>query len=165
MKTQRIVEILKSGVVDTEIVVKGWVRTKRGNKNVAFIALKDGSCVANIQVVVDLSKFGLKMAGNSVSATFYATNLVSDPVFRASADGRVDLGAVKEVYPLEKGVDLGGLLTADLKLSGRMSDIEKNRYARLGAQGTFVVEGVGLPLPNLPAVRIRRAAATVTPAS
>ena len=58
MKTQRIVEILKSGVVDTDIVVKGWVRTKRGNKNVAFIALNDGSCVANIQVVVDLSKFG-----------------------------------------------------------------------------------------------------------
>ena len=58
MKTQRIVEILKSGVVDTDIVVKGWVRTKRGNKNVAFIALNDGSCVANIQVVVDFSKFG-----------------------------------------------------------------------------------------------------------
>ena len=96
------------------------------------------------KTVVDLSKFGLRMAGNSVAATFYATNLVSDPVFRASADGRVDLGAVKEVYPLEEGVDLGGLITADLKLSGRMSDIEKNRYEQLGAQGTFVVEGVGL---------------------
>ena len=56
MKTQRIAEILKSGVVDADIVVKGWVRTKRGNKNVAFIALNDGSCVANIQVVVDLGK-------------------------------------------------------------------------------------------------------------
>ncbi|MEG1700971.1 MAG: asparagine--tRNA ligase [Alistipes sp.] len=55
MKTQRIVEILKSGAVDTDIVVKGWVRTKRGNKNVAFIALNDGSCVSNIQIVVDLT--------------------------------------------------------------------------------------------------------------
>ena len=43
MKTQRIVEILKSDAVDTDVVVKGWVRTKRGNKNVAFIALNDGS--------------------------------------------------------------------------------------------------------------------------
>ena len=49
MKTQRIAEILKSGAVDTDVVVKGWVRTKRGNKNVAFIALNDGSCVGNIQ--------------------------------------------------------------------------------------------------------------------
>ena len=55
MKTQRIVEILKSGAVNTDITVKGWVRTKRGNKNVAFIALNDGSCMANIQIVVDLA--------------------------------------------------------------------------------------------------------------
>jgi asparaginyl-tRNA synthetase len=38
-----------------EIIVKGWVRTKRGNKNIAFIALNDGSCVANIQIVAELS--------------------------------------------------------------------------------------------------------------
>ncbi len=56
MKTQRIAEILKSNATDCDITVKGWVRTKRGNKNVAFIALNDGSCVANIQVVVDLAK-------------------------------------------------------------------------------------------------------------
>lgn len=117
------------------------------------------------KTVVDLSKFGLQMAGNSVAATFHATNLVSDPTFRATAVGRVDLGAVREVYPLEKGVELGGLITADLKLSGRMSDIEKNRYEKLGAQGTFVIEGLGLSLPSLPAVHIRRAAATITPAA
>ena len=117
------------------------------------------------KTVIDLSKFGLKMAGNSVSATFHATNLVSDPVFRAAAAGRVDLGAVKEVYPLEKGVELGGQIAADLKVSGRMSDIEKNRYEKLGAQGTFTVEELGLTLPNLPAVHIRRAAATITPAA
>ena len=52
----RIAELLKSTNYNSEVVVKGWVRTKRGNKNVAFIALNDGSCVANIQVVVDLQK-------------------------------------------------------------------------------------------------------------
>ena len=52
----RIAELLKSTAYNTEVVVKGWVRTKRGNKNVAFIALNDGSCVAIIQIVVDLQK-------------------------------------------------------------------------------------------------------------
>ena len=52
MKTLRIVELIKSDAVDCDVTVKGWVRTKRGNKNVAFIALNDGSCVASIQVVV-----------------------------------------------------------------------------------------------------------------
>ena len=57
MKSLRIAELLLSPATDAEVVVKGWVRTKRGNKNVAFIALNDGSCVANMQVVVDLAKF------------------------------------------------------------------------------------------------------------
>lgn len=38
--------------------VKGWVRTKRGNKNVAFIALNDGSIIHNIQIVADVQLFG-----------------------------------------------------------------------------------------------------------
>ena len=40
-----------------EVLVKGWVRTKRGNKDIAFIALNDGSTVNNIQIVVDKTKF------------------------------------------------------------------------------------------------------------
>lgn len=39
------------------INLKGWVRTKRGNKKVAFIALNDGSTIHNIQIVVDLESF------------------------------------------------------------------------------------------------------------
>ena len=115
------------------------------------------------KTMVDLSKFSLKMAGNSLDAAFFATNLVSDPSFRASATGRVDLGAVREVYPLDKEVDLGGVVTADLKVSGRMSDIEKQRYGQIAASGTFVLEQLGLEVPRLPAVHIRRAAATITP--
>ena len=38
-----------------EIQIKGWVRTKRGNKQVAFIAVNDGSCIGSIQVVADLA--------------------------------------------------------------------------------------------------------------
>nr|WP_290016118.1 AsmA-like C-terminal region-containing protein [uncultured Alistipes sp.] len=115
------------------------------------------------KTVVDLSKFSLKMAGNSLAATFHATNLVSDPAFRASVAGKVDLGAVREVYPLDKQIDLGGVITADLKVSGRMSDIEKKRYEQMAASGTFVIEQLGLTVPKLPAVHIRRAAATITP--
>ena len=111
------------------------------------------------KTVVDLSKFSLKMAGNSLAATFHATNLVSDPAFRASVAGKVDLGAVREVYP----IDLGGVITADLKVSGRLSDIEKKRYEQMAASGTFVIEQLGLTVPKLPAVHIRRAAATITP--
>ena len=58
MKTQRIADILKSERTDADVTAQGWVRTKRGNKNVAVLALNDGSCVANLQIVVDLAKIG-----------------------------------------------------------------------------------------------------------
>ena len=60
MKRIEIVHLLKDNVdalIDTTVNVKGWVRTKRGNKNVAFIAINDGSNINNIQVVVDIAKF------------------------------------------------------------------------------------------------------------
>lgn len=59
-KRIEIVRLMKgdtSALIDTVINVKGWVRTKRGNKNVAFIALNDGSTINNIQVVVDIANF------------------------------------------------------------------------------------------------------------
>jgi asparaginyl-tRNA synthetase len=54
----KIAELLKSEAVGTDVVAKGWVRTRRGNKNVAFIALNDGSTIHNIQVVADVAAFG-----------------------------------------------------------------------------------------------------------
>ncbi len=60
MERRVIKDLLKSVAKDeigTIINVKGWVRTKRGNKNVAFIALNDGSIIHNIQIVVDLANF------------------------------------------------------------------------------------------------------------
>ena len=41
----------------SDVTVKGWVRTKRGNKNVSFIALNDGSTIRNMQIVCDGQKF------------------------------------------------------------------------------------------------------------
>ena len=46
-----------------DVLAKGWVRTKRGNKNVAFIALNDGSTINNIQIVVDKTAFAEDVLG------------------------------------------------------------------------------------------------------
>lgn len=57
MKRTSIAELLKSKDFDGDVLIKGWVRTKRGNKNLAFIAVNDGSIIHNIQVVVDVPAF------------------------------------------------------------------------------------------------------------
>ena len=53
----KIADLLKSTERGIEVTVKGWVRTKRGNKNVAFIAMNDGSTINNIQIVADVPSF------------------------------------------------------------------------------------------------------------
>ena len=57
MKRTEIIDALKREADGQPINVRGWVRSRRGNKNVSFIALNDGSTIRNIQIVVDLAKF------------------------------------------------------------------------------------------------------------
>jgi len=58
MKTKRIKikALLSSPTIGAEVNVKGWVRTKRGNKFLNFIALNDGSTVNSLQIVADLNE-------------------------------------------------------------------------------------------------------------
>ena len=59
LRRVRISELLKDPApyVGKEVDVKGWVRSRRGNKYVQFVALNDGSTINNLQIVFDLAKF------------------------------------------------------------------------------------------------------------
>ncbi|HAM08905.1 MAG: asparagine--tRNA ligase [Bacteroidetes bacterium GWE2_41_25] len=57
MKRTKIKELLITPKLGSDVLVKGWVRTKRGNRNIAFIAVNDGSTINNIQVVADTALF------------------------------------------------------------------------------------------------------------
>lgn len=70
----KIRELLSSFKIGNEITVKGWVRTKRGNKNIAFIALNDGSIIHNLQIVADIKNFDEELikqitTGSCISVT------------------------------------------------------------------------------------------------
>ena len=57
MKRTKIIDVLQSTDFGKDVCVKGWVRSHRGNKNVDFIALNDGSTIKTVQVVADPTKF------------------------------------------------------------------------------------------------------------
>ena len=57
----KIVDLLKREDFGAMVNVKGWVRTRRGSKQVNFIALNDGSTINNVQIVVDLANFDEQM--------------------------------------------------------------------------------------------------------
>lgn len=57
VKRTKIKQILTQEKAGVELCAKGWVRTKRSSKNVTFVALNDGSCINNLQIVLDAEKF------------------------------------------------------------------------------------------------------------
>ena len=57
MKRTKIVDLFRGDLLGQEVTVMGWVRTRRGNKHVQFVALNDGSTIKNVQIVFDLQDF------------------------------------------------------------------------------------------------------------
>ncbi len=57
MKRTKISRLFDPALLGSEVSVKGWVRTRRGNKHVQFVALNDGSTIRNMQIVFDMSQF------------------------------------------------------------------------------------------------------------
>ncbi len=57
MERLKVKDILLNGKTGEKTLVKAWVRTRRGSKNVNFIAVNDGSTIYNLQVVADTEKF------------------------------------------------------------------------------------------------------------
>jgi len=53
MKRTKIIKLLKSERPVDDVLIKGWVRTKRDSKDFSFIEVNDGSCLKNIQIIVD----------------------------------------------------------------------------------------------------------------
>ena len=69
----------QQSLIGSEICVKGWVRTKRGNKNVSFIALNDGGCMQNLQVVAEASNFEEELIKRITTGACLRVNGIHSP--------------------------------------------------------------------------------------
>ncbi len=109
MKRKKVKELLANPVIGEKVLVKGWVRTKREIKNVAFVALNDGSTLNNIQIVIELSSFPADLlkdittgASLGVTGTMEASQGKGQSVEVLASDlvlyGKCD----PDTYPLQK---------------------------------------------------------------
>ena len=108
MKRTKISDIFASPALDTTVDVMGWVRTRRGNKYVQFVALNDGSTIRNLQIVFDMNRFSdeqLKAVttGSSihVKGTLVASQGKGQSV-EVQAEELTVFGTADETYPLQK---------------------------------------------------------------
>ena len=109
MEHTLVKELLNAASIGQQAIAKGWVRTKRGNKNVAFVALNDGSTIHNLRLVIDPNQMGedllkrittgacIRAVGNIVASqgSGQATEM---QVTELSIYGEADA----ETYPLQK---------------------------------------------------------------
>ncbi len=111
---------------------------------------------------VYINPFNFRLAGNPFSLTAEVKTPISDPDFKAEAKGVLNLGMVKQVYPLED-MELNGTINADMNVAGRMSYIDKEQYDKVQAAGTVGLTNMKLKMKDMPDVDIKKSLLTFTP--
>lgn len=111
---------------------------------------------------VDINPFSFRLANNPFSLTANVKTPISDPDFKAEAKGILNLGMIKQVYPLGD-MELNGTIDADMQMSGRLSYIEQEQYERMQASGTIGLTGMKLKMKDMPDVEIKKSLFTFTP--
>ncbi|MDO4319349.1 MAG: asparagine--tRNA ligase [Bacteroidales bacterium] len=109
MKRSKIAALLANPeAIGTEVDVKGWVRTRRGNKYVQFVALNDGSSIKNLQIVFDMNKFtDEQLKPITTGASIHVTGRLVESMGKGQtceiqADTLEVYGTADETYPMQK---------------------------------------------------------------
>lgn len=111
---------------------------------------------------ISVAPFDFVLADNPFSLNATVKTPVSDPDFHLTARGKLDLGKVKEVYPLDD-MQLNGLVQADLELGGRLSMVEKEQFEQMQAKGSLRLNQMKLVLKDMPPVDIQQSVFTFSP--
>lgn len=111
---------------------------------------------------VTINPFDFSLAGNPFSLKAIVKTPTSDPDLQATAKGTLDLGKIKDVYPLED-MSFNGTIQADMNLAGKLSYIEKEQYDKMKAEGSIRLNGMKLNMKDLPTVAIQRSTFSFSP--
>ena len=108
IKRTKISDLLGLTTYGAEVNVKGWVRTRRGSKQVAFVALNDGSTIKNVQIVIDLEKIDEELVKKIATGTCLSVNgtlvesIGGGQSVEIQATAIEILGDCDNTYPLQK---------------------------------------------------------------
>ena len=130
------------------------------NINIAASVKNPGGSID--ATTIKVNPFNLTLAGNPFSMTADVKTPVSDLDFSVTAKGKLDLGKIKDVYPIED-MQLNGLVDADMSLNGRMSYIQKELYDRMQASGNINLSNMKLQMEAIPEVDIKKSTFSFTP--
>ncbi|MBQ8593608.1 MAG: AsmA family protein [Bacteroidaceae bacterium] len=111
---------------------------------------------------VNVEKFSFNMMNNPFALTANVKTPISDPDFRLTANGTLDLGQIKNVYPLED-MTLNGVVTANLNLGGKLSYLDKEMYDKFAADGDINLRKMLLKMTDMPDITIDKSTFSFSP--
>ena len=113
--------------------------------------------------VVDLKNLHAEVAGDAFDARLLLKTPVSDPDIDAGMKGKINLGNMQKIVPLEKGTELNGIITADFSAKGKYSTVKKSAYDDFDAKGTLEVSALTYASEGKPKTSINTMKMTFTP--
>jgi hypothetical protein len=115
------------------------------------------------KTTVDISKFHMELAGSPFDMTFNLKTPMSDPDFRGSMVGKIDLTALSKAVPMDS-ISLSGIIDMSVQMAGRMSMLEKGQYENFKASGNMTIKNMLVAMTGYPEVKINEAGFEFTPA-
>jgi len=101
-------------------------------------------------MVLDISKFSMKMADNPLKGNLKVAYPMTDPLISSEILAKLDLAKLGTVIPMGENEKLNGTIDADIVLAGRLSSIEKEEYQNFKAEGDLVVSNMQYASKDLP---------------
>jgi len=115
------------------------------------------------KTTVNVEGFHMELAGNPFDMTFELKTPISDPDFKGSMVGKIDLNALSEAIPLDS-ISLSGIIDMSVTMAGRLSMIEKEQYDSFKASGKMNIANMLVAMKGYPEVKINEAGFEFTPA-
>lgn len=115
------------------------------------------------KTTVNIDKFHFELAGSPFDMSFFLKTPISDPDFKGSMNGRIDLTALSKALPMDS-INLSGVIEMAITMAGRLSMIEKEQYESFNAKGTMGIRNMVVEMKGYPQVDIKDAEFLFTPA-
>jgi hypothetical protein len=148
-------------IVNNGIISYPALPEKISNINVNANVFVDGKVLD--KTTLSLQKIHFELAGNPFDITFFLKTPMSDPDFKGTMNGKLDLNALSKAVPMH-GISLSGVIDMALSMSGRLSMIEKEQYESFDTRGTLGIRNMIYSFTGYPRLEIKDAALSFTPA-
>ena len=179
-------DIQSSGKLGFEGFAKGTYNTKQMPSFALKLIIENGmfkypalpSPVNNVQInlsvtnpdgnldntKIELSKMHFEIASDPFDAKLVVKNPIKDPAVDASIKGKINLDNITKIVPLENGMKVSGLISADFSVKAIVSDIESKQYEKVNASGNIQAQNILFESKDLPqGMNMKNAVLTLSP--